>query len=65
MAELQTVNTPIHTTSDGQIIENLELHVASGDAISVTNDNVIIRNCVIYHESGDGINVEWCQQCHY
>lgn len=57
MAELQTVNTPIHTTYDGQIIENLELHVDSGDAITVTNDNVIIRNCVVYHQSGDGIQL--------
>ena len=53
MAELQTVNTPIHTISDGQIIENLDLHVASGDAITVTNDNVIIRNCRIHHQGGD------------
>src|SRR5262249_35862609 len=57
MAELQTVNIPVHSTYDGQIIENLDLHVASGDAITVTNDNVIIRNCRIYHEGGDGIHL--------
>lgn len=57
MPELQTVNTPIHTTYDGQIIENLDLHVASGNAITVTNDNVIIRNCTIYYEEGAGISL--------
>ena len=57
MAELQTVNTPIHTISDGQIIENLDIYVTSGDAITVTNDNVIIRNCRIHHQEGDGISL--------
>ena len=57
MAELQTVNTPVHTTYDGQIIENLDLHVASGNAITVTNDNVIIRNCRIYYQDGAGISL--------
>ena len=47
--------TPIHSSYDGQIIENLDLYVASGDAITVTNDNVIIRNCVIHHQEGSGI----------
>ena len=55
--ELTLSTTPIRTSHDGQVIENLELHVASGDAITVTNDNVIIRNCVIYHQSGDGISL--------
>jgi hypothetical protein len=49
--------TPMYSTYNNQVVENLDLHVASGDAITVTNDNVIIRNCRIYHEGGDGIHL--------
>jgi hypothetical protein len=55
LVELTHSTTAIHTSYDGQVVENLDLHVASGDAITVTNDNVTIRNCRIYHEGGDGI----------
>ena len=55
MGDLVQQTTPIHSSYDGQIIENLDLYVASGDAITVTNDNVIIRNCVIHHQEGSGI----------
>ena len=49
--------SPIYSTYDNQVVENLDLHVASGDAISVTNDNVIIRNCRIYYQEGAGISL--------
>ncbi len=50
--------TPIRTTYDGQVIENLDLWVSDGDAIRVENDNVIIRNVTIHHADGNGIVVE-------
>ncbi|MFG7486013.1 right-handed parallel beta-helix repeat-containing protein [Methylorubrum rhodesianum] len=50
--------TPIRTTYDGQVIENLDLWVSDGDAIRVENNNVIIRNVTIHHADGNGIVVE-------
>ena len=47
----------IKTSHAGQVIENLDLHVARGDAITVTHDNVVIRSCRVYHETGHGISV--------
>jgi hypothetical protein len=49
--------TAIQSSHAGQIIENLDLHVASGDAITVTHDDVIIRNCRVYHETGHGVSL--------
>lgn len=49
--------TPIHSSYDGQIIENLDLYVANGDAVTITNDNVILRNVRIHHAEGDGVSV--------
>ena len=50
--------TPIRTTYDGQVIENLDLWVSDGDAIRVDHDNVVIRNVTIHHADGNGIVVE-------
>jgi len=47
----------IKTSHAGQVIENLDLYVESGNAIQVSHDNVIIRNCRIHHKTGDGIQV--------
>ena len=50
--------TPIRTTYDGQVIENLDLWVTDGDAIRVDHKNVVIRNVTIHHADGNGIVVE-------
>ncbi|MCJ2032412.1 right-handed parallel beta-helix repeat-containing protein [Methylobacterium sp. J-043] len=50
--------TPIRTTYNGQVIENLDLWVSDGDAIRVDHDNVVIRNVTIHHADGNGIVVE-------
>ena len=55
---LTTSSTPIRTTHDGQVIENLDLWVFDGDAIRVEHDNVVIRNVTIHHADGNGIVVE-------
>ena len=47
----------IQSSYDGQVIENLDLYVDSGDAIMVTHDNVITRNVRIHHAEGSGIVV--------
>ncbi len=57
-AGLTTSTTPIRTTHDGQVIENLDLWVSDGDAIRVEHDNVVIRNVTIHHADGHGIVVE-------
>jgi hypothetical protein len=49
--------TAIHSSHDGQIIENLDLYVDHGDAITITNDNVILRNCRIHYADGNGVQV--------
>ena len=50
--------TPIHTTHDGQVIENLDLWVSDGNAIVVDHNNVVIRNVTIHHADGNGIVVD-------
>ncbi|QIJ76722.1 hemolysin [Methylobacterium sp. NI91] len=57
-AGLTTSTTPIRTTQNGQIIENLDLWVSNGDAIRVEHDDVVIRNVTIHHADGHGIVVE-------
>ena len=47
----------IQSSYDGQVIEDLDLYVDSGDAIAVRHDNVIIRNVRIHHTEGSGIVV--------
>jgi len=54
---LKKSTSAIKTSYAGQVIENLDLYVESGNAIQVSHDNVIIRNCRIHHKTGDGINV--------
>ena len=49
--------TAIHSSHDGQVIENLDLYVDHGDAITITNDNVILRNCRIHYADGNGVQV--------
>jgi hypothetical protein len=49
---------PIHSDHAGQIIENMDIYVTSGDAITVTDDNVIIRNVRIHHVDGAGISIQ-------
>ncbi|MER8438909.1 right-handed parallel beta-helix repeat-containing protein [Mesorhizobium sp. M1312] len=39
------------------MIENLDIYVTNGDAVTITHDNVILRNCRIHHVEGDGVMV--------
>ncbi len=55
---LTYTTSPITTTSNGQVIENLEIWVANGDAITVNHDNVTIRNVIIHNATGNGIAAE-------
>jgi Right handed beta helix region len=49
--------TAINSDHDGQVIENLDLYVDHGDAVTITNDNVILRNCRIHYADGNGVSV--------
>jgi hypothetical protein len=55
--KLVKTTTAIKSSYAGQIIENLDIWVESGNAISITHDNVIVRNVRIHHKTGDGINI--------
>ncbi|WP_287062373.1 right-handed parallel beta-helix repeat-containing protein [Mesorhizobium sp.] len=39
------------------MIENLDIYVTNGDAVTITHDNVILRNVRIHHAEGDGVSV--------
>ena len=54
---LTHTTTAIHSEYDGQVIENLDIYVTNGDAVTITHDNVILRNCRIHHVEGDGVSV--------
>ncbi|MER8766307.1 MULTISPECIES: hemolysin [unclassified Mesorhizobium] len=54
---LTYTTTPIQSQYDGQVIENLDIYVTNGDAVTITHDNVILRNCLIHHVDGDGVVV--------
>ncbi|RWM77756.1 MAG: hypothetical protein EOR81_17040 [Mesorhizobium sp.] len=54
---LTHTTTPIQSEYDGQVIENLDIYVTNGDAVTITHDNVILRNCRIHHVEGDGVTV--------
>jgi hypothetical protein len=55
--KLTKTTAAIKSSYAGQVIENLDVWVDSGNAISITHDNVIVRNVRIHHKTGDGINV--------
>jgi Right handed beta helix region len=54
---LTQANSQLKTTRSGQVIENLDLHVDTGNAIHVSHDNVTIRNVRVRHKEGIGIFV--------
>ena len=54
---LTHTTTAIHSSYDGQVIENLDIYVNQGDAVTITNDNVTLRNVRIHHAEGDGVQV--------
>jgi parallel beta helix pectate lyase-like protein len=49
--------TAIQSDHNGQVIENLDLYVDHGDAVTITNDNVVLRNCRIHYADGNGVSV--------
>lgn len=54
---LTKITTSVKSASAGQVIENLDIYVDSGDALQITHDNVTVRNVRIHHKTGDGISV--------
>jgi hypothetical protein len=56
--KLTKTTAPIKSSYAGQIIENLDIWVESGNAVTITHDNVILRNVRIHHKTGDGVHVE-------
>ena len=54
---LTHTTTAIHSSYDGQVIENLDIYVDNGDAITITNDNVTLKNVRIHHAEGNGVLV--------
>jgi hypothetical protein len=52
---LTKTTTAIKSTHDGQVIENIDIYVDRGDAITITHDNVILRNVRIHHAEGKGV----------
>jgi hypothetical protein len=48
---------PIKTSFAGQVIQSINLHVDSGDALQVRHHDVAIRNLRIHHKTGAGINI--------
>jgi hypothetical protein len=56
--KLAKTTAPIKSSYAGQIIENLDIWVESGNAVTITHDNVILRNVRIHHKTGDGVHVE-------
>lgn len=54
---LTHTTTAIRSEYDGQVIENLDIYVTKGDAVTITHDNVVLRNCRIHHVEGDGVSV--------
>ena len=55
--KLTKTTTPIKSSYAGQVIENKDIWVENGNAVSITHDNVILKNCRIYHKTGDGVNI--------
>jgi hypothetical protein len=54
---LTHTTTAIHSSYDGQVIENLDIYVDNGDALTITNDNVTLRNVRVHHAEGNGVVV--------
>ena len=46
----------VTSRSDGQVIENLDIDVRSGNAVTVLHRSVTIRNCRIRHAGGHGVH---------
>jgi hypothetical protein len=55
--KLTKVTTQIKSSFAGQVIENKDIWVDAGDAVSIIHDNVILKNCRIHHKGGDGVNI--------
>ena len=47
---------PLRSSSDNQIIENLDIIAPSGDALIVSHRGVVVRNCRIHHATGHGVH---------
>ena len=55
--KLTKTTAPIKSSFAGQVIENMDIWVDSGDAVAITHDNVILKNCRIHFKTGDGVNI--------
>lgn len=47
---------PVASQADGEIIENLDIGTADGDALVVRHRGVLVRNCRIRHAGGHGVH---------
>lgn len=50
----------IASQGDGQVIENLDIEVRDGDAVTILHDRVVLRNCRIRHAGGNGVFAGGC-----
>jgi nitrous oxidase accessory protein NosD len=46
----------LRSSSDNQVIENLDIMAPSGDALTVSHRGVVVRNCRIHHATGHGVH---------
>jgi hypothetical protein len=49
---------PLRSTSDNQVIEDLDIPAQKGDALSISHRGVVVRNCRIQHISGHGLHAQ-------
>jgi len=54
---LKKTTTAVKSSYAGQVIENMDIWVDNGNAVSITHDNVVLKNCRIHFKTGDGVNV--------
>lgn len=53
-----TPTGPVRSTSDSQVIENLDIVAPLGDALTIVHRNVKVRACRIRHAGGYGVYAE-------
>lgn len=50
------ISGPVVSNADGQVIANLDIVAALGDAVTVLHRDVTVRNCRIRHDGGHGVH---------
>lgn len=49
----------VSSSADGQVIENLDILAARGNALTILHKNVTVTNCRIRHAEGHGIHAQY------